>query len=86
MPNLHMLRKQKNPSLFRKLTLWTFVKLLIVLSGKSAVTSLFNSQEVLSSTSDKAKVFVKYFSNDSNIDDLGISLSVFPSIANLKLH
>ena len=32
--SLHMLLKQKNPSLLRNLTLWTFGKLLIVFSAK----------------------------------------------------
>ena len=50
--------------------------------GKSAVPPLFNGPEVLSSASDKAKIFAK----NSNIDDSGISLLVFPSRINLKLH
>ena len=41
---------------------------------------------MLSSTSDKAKLFAKNFSKNSNLDDLGISLPVFPSRTNLKLH
>ena len=36
--------------------------------------------------SDKAKLFVKNFSRNSNLDDSGISLPVFPSRTNLKLH
>ena len=54
--------------------------------GKSAIPPLFNSPEVLSSASDKAKLFAKNFSKNSNLDDLGISLPVFPSRSNLKLH
>ena len=54
--------------------------------GKSAILFLFNSLEVLSSASDKAKLFAKYFSKNSKFDDLGISLPVFPSITYLKLH
>ena len=42
--------------------------------------------EVLSSTSDKAKLFLENFSKNSNLDDSGISLPVFPSRTNLKLH
>ena len=42
--------------------------------------------EVLPSASDKAKLFPKTFSKNSNLDDLGISLPVFPSRTNLKLH
>ena len=53
---------------------------------KSAIPSLFNGPEVLSSASDKAKLFAKNFSKNSNLDDSGISLPVFPSRTNLKLH
>ena len=38
------------------------------------------------SASDKAKLFPKNFSKNSNLDDLGISLPVFPARTNLKLH
>ena len=54
--------------------------------GKSAVSPLFNGLEVTSSASDKAKLFAKNFSKNSNLDDSGISLPVFPSRINLKLH
>ena len=54
--------------------------------GKSAIPPLFNGLELLSSASDKAKLFAKNFSKNSNIDDSGISLPVFPSRTNLKLH
>ena len=46
---------------------------------------LFNSPEVLSSASDKAKLLAKNFSKNYNLDDSGIFLPVFPSRANLKL-
>ena len=67
-----MLLKQKSPSLPRNLALRTFGELLIV--------------EVLSAASDKAKLFAKNFSKNSNLDDSGISLPAFPSRTNLKLH
>ena len=54
--------------------------------GQSAIPPLFNRPEVLSSASDKAKLFAKNFSKNSNLDDPGISLPVFPSRTNLKLH
>ena len=54
--------------------------------GKSAIPPLFNGPDVLSSASDKAKLFAKNFSKNSNLDDSGISLPVFPSRTNLKLH
>ena len=54
--------------------------------SKSAIPPIFNGPEVLSSASDKAKLFAKNFSKNSNLDDSGISLPVFPSRTNLKLH
>ena len=53
--------------------------------GKSAVPPLLSSQ-VLSSASDKGKLFAENFSKNSNLDDSGISLPVFSSRTNLKLH
>ena len=41
---------------------------------------------MLSSASEKAKLFAKNFSKNPNLDDLGISLPVFPSRTNVKLH
>ena len=41
---------------------------------------------MLSSASDKAKLFAGNFSKNSNLDESGISLPVFPSRTNLKLH
>ena len=41
---------------------------------------------MLSSASDEAKLFAKNFSKDSNLDDSGTSLPVFPSRTNLKPH
>ena len=41
---------------------------------------------MLSSASDKAKLFAKDFSKNSNLNDSGISLPVFPSRTNLKLR
>ena len=54
--------------------------------GKFAIPPLFNGPEVLSSVSDKAKLFAKIFSKNSNLHDSGISLPAFPSRTNLKLH
>ena len=54
--------------------------------GKSAIPPLLNGLEVLSSASDKAKLFAENFSLNSNLDDSGVSLPVFPSRTNLKLH
>ena len=41
---------------------------------------------VLSSASDQARLFVKNFSKNSNLDDISISLPAFPSRTNLKSH
>ena len=41
---------------------------------------------MLCSASDKAKLFAKNFSKNSNLDDSSISLRVFPSRNNLRLH
>ena len=54
--------------------------------AKSAIPPLFNGLEVLSSASDKAKLFAENFSKKSNLDDSGISLPVSPSRTNLTLH
>ena len=58
----------------------------ILNKGKYAILPLLNGLEVLSSASDKAKLFAENFSLNSNLDDLGVSLSVLPSRTNLKLH
>ena len=58
----------------------------VLSKGKSAIPPLFNGPEVLSSASDKAKLFAESFSKNSNLDDSGISVPVFPSRTNLKLH
>ena len=54
--------------------------------SKSAMHPLLSGPEVLSAASDKAKLFAKNFSKNSNLDDSGISLLVFPSRTNQKLH
>ena len=53
---------------------------------KSAVSPLFSGSEVLSFAFDKAKLFAENFSQNSNPDDSGISLPVFLSRTNLKVH
>ena len=82
-----MLIKQKSPSLPRNLALGTFGELPIVFLKKVNLLYLpqFNGPEV-SSASDKAKLFAENFSKNSNLDDSGVSLPVFPSRINLKLH
>ena len=78
MPNLHMLIKQKSPLLLRNLALVTWrIANSVLNKGKSAIPPLFNGPEVLSSASDKAKLFAKNFSKNSYLDDSGISVPVF---------
>ena len=54
--------------------------------GKCAIPPLFSCPEVLSSASDKAKLCAENFSKNSNLDDSGISLPIFPSRTNQKLY
>ena len=55
--------------------------------GKSAIPSLLNGLEMLFFASKKAKLFPKnFFFLTSHLDDSGISLPVYPSRTNLKLH
>ena len=54
--------------------------------GKSATPPLFNGSKVLPSGSDKAKLFAKNLSKNSNLDDSSISLPVFHSRTNLRLR
>ena len=64
---------------------WRFANS-VLNKDKSGITPLFNGSEVLSSASDKAKLFAKNFPKNSNLDDSGITSPVFPSKTNLKLH
>ena len=58
----------------------------VLSKGKSDIAPLFHSPEVLSSASDKTKLFAENISKNSNLDDPDISLAVFPSRTNLKLY
>ena len=80
--------KTKEWSTFQKLGSRDFWRIAnsVLNKSKSAVPPLFNGPEVLSSASDKAKLFAENFSMNSNLDDSGISLPVFSSRTNLKLH
>ena len=80
--------KTKESITSQKLGSWDFWRIAnsALNKDKSAIPPLFNGPEVLSSASDKAKLFAKNFSKNSNLDDSGISLPVFPSRTNLKLH
>ena len=52
----------------------------------STIPPLFKGTEVLSSASDGVKLFAENIFKNSDLDDSGISLPVFPSTTNLKLH
>ena len=82
-----MLIKQK-PITSQKLGYRDFWRIAnsVLNKGKSAIPPLFNIPKVLSSASDKAKLFTENFSKNSNLDDSGIFLPVFPFRSNLKLH
>ena len=80
--------KTKESITSQKLGCWDFWQIAssVLNKGKSSIPPLFNDPEVLSSASDKANLFAENFSNNSNLNDSGISLAVFPSRTNLKLH
>ena len=65
----------------QKLGSWDFWRIAynVINKGKSATPPLFTALEVLPSASDKAKLFAKSLSKDSNLDDSDISLPVYPS-------
>ena len=87
LPNLHLLIKQKSLT-SQKLGSSDFWQIAnsVLNKVKSTIPPLFNYPEVLSSASDRAKWFAENFSKNSNLDDWGISLPVFSSRTNLKLH
>ena len=82
-----MLIKQKGLLLSRNLAPRTLGELPIVFSTKVNLKYfLFSGPEVLSSASERAKLFAENFSKNSHLGDSDISLTVFPCIINLKLH
>ena len=87
-PNLYILIKQKSPLLPRNLALVTFSELPIVFSTKLNLLYLLYSTawSLLCSASDKAKLFAEIFYQTFNLDDSGISLTVFTSRTSLELH
>ena len=68
--------KTKEPITSQKLgshDLWRIANS-VLKKGKSTILPLFSGPELFSSVSDKAKLFAKNFSKNSNHDDSGISL------------
>ena len=80
--------KGPRPPTSQKLGSWDFWQIAnsVLSKGKFAIPPVFIGLEVLSSASDKGKLFAKNFSKNSNLDDSGISLPVFLSRTNLKEH
>ena len=80
--------KIKDSSTSQKLGSWDFWWIANSVHNKTkpAILPLFNDLEVLSCGSDQAKLFAKNLSRNSNLDDSCISLSVFSSRTNGKLH
>ena len=68
LPNMHMLIKQDSTTSqkFGSCDFWRIPNS-VFNKGKSAIPPLFNGPEVLSSTSDKAKLFAENFSKNSNL-------------------
>ena len=80
LPNWHMLIKQKTLITSQELGSQDFWQIAnsVLNKSKSVTLSLFNSPKVLSSASDKAKLFAKNFSRNFNLDDSGFSLLIYP--------
>ena len=79
--------KTKESITSKKLGSWDIWQIDKILNkNKSTIPPLFNGPEVLSSSSDTPKLFAEKFSENSNLDDSGISLPVLSSRTNLKLH
>ena len=81
-----MLLKQKSPSFPRNLALATFGELLTVFSTNVNLLYLLYSMDQMCLTGVLANLFAKSYSKNSNLDESGIALPVFPSRTNLKLH
>ena len=79
------LRTPQDPQLKPMSLNFSWMQHCVLRKSKSAIPPLFNSPEVLSSASDKAKLFPKNFSKNSNLDDSGISLPVSPSTTTNKI-
>ena len=87
LPNCHMLLKH-GVHHFTESWFWDFwcIANNALNKDKSVTPPLFSGFELLSSASDKAKLFTKNFSKNSNLHDSSSFLPVFLSTTNLKLH
>ena len=81
-------KKTKESITSQKLCSWDFWRSAnsVLNKGKSAIPPLFSGPEVLSSASEEAKLFAENFSMNSDFDESGISLPVFPFRTNLELY
>ena len=92
LPKLFILIKQKIyyfPEFshnFQALTIFWWIANSVLDKSEPTTPPSFNGPKLLSCASDKAKLFAKNFSRNSNLDDSGISLPAFLSRTNLKLH
>ena len=86
--NVNYGTKTKKFNTSQKLGTWDFQRIANsdLNEGKSTIPRLFNRQKVFSFAWDKAKLFTKNFSKNSNLDDSGISLPNFLSRTDLKMH
>ena len=78
--------KAKESITSQKLGSHNFWRIVNSVLNKDDLLYLLYSTEMLSSASDKAKLFTKNFFKNSNLDDSAISLPAFPYRTNLKLH
>ena len=93
LPNLHILKKQKSPSLSRRIALKNFGKLWIVFKGlplNQRYTSICYTSFVQQPTGGVFCIWLSFFFRklfqNSFLEDSGISLTAFLSKPNLKLH
>ena len=86
LPNLLLLKTKGSITFHKRIShdIWRIGNS-VLNKRKSAILSLFNGPEKLTSASNKAKLFDENFSKNSNLDDSRISLPGFPSRGNLKL-
>ena len=88
LPNLHIHIKQKSPLIPTNLALGTFDELLMLIVFSTNLLYLLYSlaRRCCLLHLIKQNCLLRNFSKNSNLDDSGISLPVFPSRTNLKLH
>ena len=86
LPNLHMLIKQKSPSLPRNFSVRIFGKLPIIFLTEVNLLYLPYSMTKRCCLLHLRKLFAEHISKNSDLDDSGISSPVFFSRTNLELY